>query len=127
MSEPFPYYPVFERVRPKDNSIWIIIIIIMVILSIVAAIIIYNISKPGSNTVGRCPAGICVVDIGSGKKTCPSDDSIRLTYNIAFQDCTSGNYCQSKRAPCAVLAGGILNCDGVCGDGNNECSCVPRP
>jgi len=127
MSEPLPWYPVFERVQPKDNSLYIIIIVIVVILVIVAAIIIYNVFRPGSNTIGRCEPGLCVVDLGTGEKRCPDTDTEQLTYNIVFEDCTSSNYCQSLKAKCAVLGGGILDCDGVCGPGNEQCRCVKRP
>lgn len=123
-----PRYPVFERKKDKDNSALIIAIIIIVILVLVVAAIVYIIRRPiDTSTVGRCEPGLCVVNIGTGIKTCPDSDDEQLTYDIVFDVCTSRSYCQDIKAGCAVLAGGTLNCDGVCGPGNPQCSCVPRP
>ena len=128
MTEAMPRYPIFERVPKKNESGVIILIIIMVVMAIVIAIIVYVIFRPGTGTVvNRCEPGLCVITLATGVKTCPSDNTTQLAYNTVFQDCTSANYCQSARALCGALAGGILNCDGACGVGNNQCNCQAAP
>ncbi len=127
-TESLPRYPVFDRVPKRDNTVLIIIIIIIIILAIAVAIVVYAVRRPVSTTTtGRCEPGLCVVNLGTGLKTCPTSDSEQLLYDIVFEVCTSRSYCQDSKAPCAVLAGGILNCDGLCGIGNPQCRCIPRP
>ena len=123
-----PRYPVFFREKKKDNSILVIMMIVIVIIAIVTAVIIYLTQKPDStNTVGRCEPGLCVVNLGTGIKTCPDSTTEQLEHDIVFEVCSSESYCQDAKAPCAILQGGTLNCDGVCGPGNPTCRCAPRP
>lgn len=127
--QPLPPYPVFERVAPANYTLYIIIMLVVIILTVVAAIIIYNRLKANATTlITRCPVGLCVVELATGIKRCPDSSTERLRYNIATEDCTSGNYCQSDRAPCAVVGTtGTLNCSGACGDGNERCNCEKAP
>ena len=128
MVEPMPRYPVFERTPKKNDSVAIILIIIMVVMAIVIALIVYVIFRQGKGSVvNRCEPGLCVVTFSTGEKRCPTSNSEQLTYTPVFEDCTSANYCQSARSSCAVLAGGILNCNGYCGAGNDKCNCQKNP
>jgi len=126
--EVLPPYPVFDRVPRRDKSIYIIILIILVIMIALACLILYNIYRNRDTIqITRCPAGLCVVNLSSGVKRCPNSLTEQLSYDQVFEDCSSSNYCQSDRAPCSVRAGGTLSCDGVCGAGNDNCNCAPRP
>lgn len=128
MAEPLPRYPVFERVPQKNNYGLTIAMIIMVILVIVTCVIIYAIYGKGTGTViNQCEPGLCVIDLATGQKICPTSNTQQLTYTPVFQDCTSANYCQSRKAPCAVTASGTLNCNGYCGIGNDKCNCQAAP
>lgn len=121
-------YPVFERIPKKENAWFIIILISLVVIAIVVGIVIYAIYRPESTAIiGRCEPGLCVVNIASGRKTCPASTTERLEYDIVFETCSSASYCQAPEVPCAVLANGTLDCDGICGSGNSECNCNPRP
>jgi len=124
-----PQYPVFERVIQKDNTMIIILIIMIIVFVIAIAIVIYSIRREAeTRVVGRCEPGLCAVNLETGIKRCPVGNFEQVEYNRALETCSSKNYCQdAQRAPCAVLAGGILNCDGVCGPGNDECPCVQAP
>lgn len=127
-TEPFPEYPIFIRQVKPNNSWLIIIIIIVVLLVITACIVIYAIFRnTATSSIGRCEPGLCVITLATGVKNCPSSNTQQLTYDIVLQDCTSANYCQSTKAPCAVLAGGTLNCAGVCGPDNPSCNCQKKP
>jgi|SRR5579885_130730 len=120
-------YPVFDRQVKKDNSAIIIIIIIIVILVIVLAVNAYAIFRPQSSLgAGQCEVGLCAVSFATGVKRCPSTATGQVQYNIGFEDCTSANYCQSPKAPCAVLKNGTLDCTGVCGTGNPQCNCYAK-
>lgn len=127
--QPLPPYPVFERVPAERYTLYIVIMLIVIILTIVAAILIYNRLRANATTlIQRCPVGLCVIDLASGIKRCPASPTDRMTFNVATEDCTSGNYCQSARAPCAVdLASGTLNCGGACGLNNARCNCQAPP
>lgn len=126
--EIFPRYPVFERKPKKTNNALIITMIIVVVLIIVTSIIVYAAFRNNlTNVRNVCEPGLCVVNIGTGQKRCPSSTTEQLEYDVVFEDCTSSNFCQSQRAPCAVQTNGTLNCRGVCGVGNNKCSCQPAP
>lgn len=126
--EPIPRYPVFERVPRRDNSVLIITMIIVTILIAAIAIVVYAVFRNRDTVaVSRCEPGLCVVELATGVKRCPESLTDRLIYNNIFEDCTSANYCQSSQAPCAVLAGGVLDCTGVCGVGNEQCNCEKAP
>ena len=126
--EPLPPYPVFSRAKKESHPALIITLIIVAVLVFLTCLIIYAVFRNRAGVViSRCEPGLCVVTISSGEKICPATTSDQLTYNPAFQDCTSANYCQSSRVPCSVLTGGTLNCNGVCGVGNNQCNCLPSP
>ncbi len=130
MSQPeiLPRYPVFERVPKKDYGGYIIILITITILVIVGSLILYGIYRnDSSRLISRCEAGLCAVNISTGVKRCPANSTDQLSYDLAFEDCTSRNYCQSRRASCSLLANGTLNCKGVCGAGNEQCNCIPPP
>jgi len=121
-------YPVFDRKPKKDNSGYIIVMIIIIIVAIALGIVVYAIYRPTSETaLAQCLPGVCAVNLGSGVKRCPASNSASVTYDIVFEACTSGNYCQSTKAPCAVKIGGTLDCNGVCGPGNDQCNCDPHP
>lgn len=127
--EPLPPYPVFERVPRQNYTLYIIIMLIVIVLTIVAAVLIYNRLRANAATlINRCPVGLCVIDLASGVKRCPASPTDRLAFNVATEDCTSGNFCQSARAPCAVdEATGTLNCGGACGPNNPRCNCQRAP
>ena len=126
--EPLPRYPVFDRVVKRDISGLTITLIIILILVITFAIVAYAIFRPtAQSSIAQCEPGLCAVNIGSGVKRCPATATGQVIYDLVFEDCTSRNYCQSKKAPCAVQPGGTLNCNGVCGTNNNECNCAPKP
>jgi len=126
--EPLPRYPVFERAVKRDNTGIIIVLIIVVILIATMAIVIYAVfhNRP-TKVVTRCEPGLCAITLATGIKRCPASNSEQLVYDQIFEDCTSRNYCQSQSAPCATLAGGILNCAGNCGTGNDQCNCAKAP
>lgn len=125
---PLERYPVFERKTPQDNNGLIIVVIIIVIFVIIGAIIVYAVFHPiNSLGSGLCETSLCAVNITTGVKRCPANSSDSITYNIALEECTSQNYCQGKKTPCAVLQNGSLNCTGVCGSGNEGCRCVKSP
>lgn len=128
MNDVIPRYPVFTRAQLKDNSIWIIMLIVLVIMFITAAVIFYaSFRKRGFNSISRCEPGLCVVTYSTGTKLCPDSLTERLTFRAGLQGCSSSNYCQDEKAPCAVLPGGVLNCNGVCGTGNDNCACQAIP
>lgn len=125
---PVPHYPVFIKKLKPNYTFWIIIMTIIVIFTIVAAIIAYGIFRNRDTIlIRRCEPGLCTVNTISGAKRCPNDLTTRLIYTPGLESCTSKNYCQSQLNPCAVLPGGILDCDGVCGPGNDECNCQKAP
>jgi len=126
--EPLPPSIAFERVKPGRFNFLVVTCIILVLLSIVAGLIAYAVLRNRSAVnITRCEPGLCVVNTNTGVKRCPSSDTERLTYSSLSEDCTSSNYCQSQKVPCAVLAGGTLNCGGNCGVGNNTCNCQKAP
>lgn len=126
--EVLPRYPVFERKAKQSNNAIVITMIIVVILVIVTAIIVYAAFRNSLTAVKNvCEPGLCAVNISTGQKRCPSSTTEQIEYDTVFEDCTSSNYCQSQRAPCAVQTNGTLNCRGVCGVGNNKCPCQPAP
>lgn len=127
--EPLPPYPVFERVAPARYTLYVIIMLTVIILTIVAAVVVYNRLKANATTlVNRCPVGLCVVQLSTGIKRCPDSSTDRLSYNVGTEDCTSGNYCQSDRAICAVNpVTGALSCGGACGVNNERCRCEAAP
>lgn len=123
--EPLPPYPAFSREIKRSNAALIITLIIVAVLFIVVALIVYLVFKTrAAIVINRCEPGLCVVTLANGEKRCPNTNDEQLSYTIAFEDCTSRNYCQSSKAPCAVLAGGVLDCHGVCGAGNDQCNCL---
>lgn len=126
--EPLPRYPVFERKVKTDNTGIIIVLIIVIVLIAAIAIVVYAVfhTRP-SKIVTRCEPGLCVVTLATGVKRCPGSTTEQLIYDQIFEDCTSRNYCQSQQAPCSTLAGGILNCNGNCGPGNDQCNCAKAP
>lgn len=120
--------PVFLREKYPIYSWTVIIFVSLIILAIVTAIIVYAILRTRrSKNINRCEPGLCAFRYDNGIKRCPSNPNERLPYSPVFEGCTSRNYCQDERAPCAVLAGGVLNCDGVCGAGNEACLCEEAP
>lgn len=120
--------PVFLREKTPVYSWTVIIFVTLIVIAILAAVTIYAILRARRvRNVNRCEAGLCAFRYDTGEKRCPSSEIERLTFNPIFEGCSSGNYCQDERAPCAVLPGGVLNCDGVCGSGNQECACVEAP
>jgi hypothetical protein len=121
-------YPVFDRQLKRDNS-WITIMIIVIIILVIAlAINIYAIFRPQSQLASAsCSPGLCAVNFATGDKRCPSTATGVVQFNQGFEDCTSANYCQSSKAPCAVLQDGSLNCNGVCGANNTQCRCAAKP
>jgi hypothetical protein len=126
--EPLPPYPVFSREPQRNNGLLIITLIIVTIIFAAICLVVYAVFRNRDTVlVTRCEPGLCVVTLATGEKRCPNNDTEQLTYSTIFEDCTSGNYCQSERAPCAVLAGGVLNCKGVCGGGNELCRCEAAP
>jgi hypothetical protein len=128
MNEPLPAYPVFIRKPEKSNAGLIITLIIITIMAIVIAVIIYQVFKVrNTRTIARCEHGLCVINLLTGEKRGKDSETERLAYLQGTEDCTSKSYCQSNRAPCAVLAGGVLDCDGVCGPGNPQCRCEKSP
>lgn len=126
--EPLPPYPVFERTVKTDRSGYIIVLIVITIVVLIASVILYLIYRARDTVqITRCEPGLCVVNLTTGQKRCPASATEQLSYDQIFEGCTSGNYCQSDRAPCSVLAGGVLNCRGVCGPGNDLCNCQKAP
>lgn len=126
--QPLPRYPVFERVVQRDRSIYIIILIVVIVIFAITALVVYLAYRDANAVlVTRCEPGLCVVNLTTGEKRCPATLTDQLTYDQVFEDCTSGNYCQSDRAPCSILANGTLNCRGVCGTGNTLCRCQKAP
>ncbi len=126
--EPFPRYPVFDRVAKQNVDAIIIAMIIILIIVIAFAVVAYSIYRPtAQSSIAQCEPGLCAVNIGTGVKRCPAANTGQVIYDAVFEDCTSKNYCQSTKAPCAVLPGGTLNCNGVCGPNNDECNCAPEP
>lgn len=126
--EPLPPYPVFERVAPQRYALYVVIMVIVIILTIVVAVIVYRRLRANATTlISRCPVGLCVIELATGVKRCPDSPNDRLIYKVAIEDCTSGNYCQSDRASCAVQAGGVISCGGACGVGNDRCNCEKPP
>jgi hypothetical protein len=121
-------YPTFERKAKQDNNALIIITVILVIIVIIGAIIVYAVFRP-VNALGSgiCEPGVCACSVATGVKRCPANSTSQVTYNIAFEVCTSENFCQDTRLPCAVLKDGTLNCLGNCGDGNSGCRCAKSP
>ena len=127
--EPLPPYPVFERVVSQRYALYVLIMVIVIVLTIVVAVIVYRRLRANATTlISRCPVGLCVIELATGVKRCPASSTERLIYKVAIQDCTSGNYCQSDRAPCAVIgSSGTLNCGGACQVGNERCNCEKPP
>lgn len=126
--EPWPQYSILVRQVKPNNGWLIIIIIIIVILVITTCVVLYGVFRNTAFTsIGRCEPGLCVITLATGVKQCPSSDTQQLTYDIVYQDCTSANYCQSKKNPCSVLVSGALDCRGVCGVGNPQCNCQAAP
>lgn len=133
-SRPSNAYPVYRRRLFRDNTGVVITMIVLVILAIVIGIIVYIARrKPSTTLVGECEPGLCKYSKTSGVKTCPTSSTTTVTYDLALEGCTSGNYCQEKSNPCARLPGGTLDCFGRCnlpgsgGTGNNRCNCLPPP
>ena len=126
--EPFPRYPAFERVVKRDNSFYYIMFIVIIVLVLITAIVVYSIFRNRTfRNIYRCEPGLCVVNLDTGDKRCPTTNDEMLVYDFVFEDCTSKDYCQSAKAPCAVLGNGTLNCDGDCGTGNQQCKCQKSP
>jgi hypothetical protein len=127
--EPLPPNPVFERVVKPNYSLYIILMVVIVMIVILAAVVVYAVfGKPRATAVNKCEPGLCAVTLATGVKRCPPDNSTQLAYDPIFEDCTSANYCQSPKAPCAVnVSNGTLNCGGFCGTGNNTCNCQKAP
>ena len=125
---PVPANPVFVR-EPKTSYAWpVIILVTLIVISIVAALIVYSIFRNrAAKNINRCEPGLCVIRYDTGLKRCPNSPNERLVFNPVFEGCTSGNYCQADAARCAVLPGGVLDCDGVCGVGNERCRCEDAP
>tara|TARA_R110002073_G_scaffold455_14_gene3905 strand:- start:57450 stop:57824 length:375 start_codon:yes stop_codon:yes gene_type:complete len=123
-----PENAVFER-YPKPRYGWAgILLITLVILAIVVAVIMYAVLRNRqSSNITRCEPGLCAIRYDTGDKRCPLDADTRLQINPVFEGCTSNNYCQDPNARCAVLAGGVLDCSGVCGIGNDGCRCEDAP
>ena len=73
----------------------------------------------------RCAPGLCAFSSITGVKRCPTPGSTEgLAIDLGLEFCTTRDYCQNSNYPCAVQPDQTLNCDGVCGEGNEGCRCV---
>lgn len=120
--------PVFTREQRPRYAWAAIITTTIIMLSIITALIVYAVFRDRrSKSISRCEPGLCVIRYDTGLKRCPNSTTERLVFNPAFEGCTSKSYCQDEGAPCAVLPGGVLDCTGVCGSGNETCACEAAP
>ncbi len=110
-----------------DSSGWTLIVITLVVFIIIIAIIIfYSINSRTTGSVNEkfCPPNLCSVSVISGLKTCPDVEGGQVTQNPALEYCSSRNFCQNSRFPCALLPDGSTDCRGECGPNNENCPCI---
>lgn len=72
-----------------------------------------------------CKPGDCIVDVLTGKKTCPppSSSATGQHYNPQTQVCSPSNACTSSPMIFSVQPDGSTSATGLCADGDDGCDC----
>lgn len=112
-----------------DPNAWLVIAIALIIIIIFFAWVIVVVLNDANATIveNTCAPGLCAHDIFLGEKRCPSSSSEQLVINPAVEKCTTRNFCQARNYTCALQPDQSVNCNGVCGAGNEECRCTRNP
>lgn len=125
---------------PEDRIIPSFAILIIVLVFIFLTILILPDFFPSSSGTAVCGSGLCVNDINTGQKTCPTDNSM-LSYDPVYQTCNPPTGCSpTSNAPCvysdptvgSVCPGNLNYNSGNCpnsggtGSSGSVCPCVGR-
>lgn len=116
--------------KVTDDTGFIVLAILLVFVVFIFMFIFYSIKNDANapDVINRCGVGLCAFDIITGIKRCPEPGAtVGLRIAAGAEKCTTRDYCQSSGFTCAVQLDQSLNCDGVCGPGNEKCRCIADP